>query len=87
MSGLDAEKGILEYATGQMLAQEPHPSGDRGWIVNLTSVHGFVGTAAGTSSYVASKGAIVTLTKALALEYGKDKMLVSPVLIIARKHN
>lgn len=59
-----------------MLAQDPHPSGDRGWIINVTSVHGFVGTAGGASLYVASKGAIVTLTKTLALEYANDRMLV-----------
>ena len=59
-----------------MLAQEPHPSGDRGWIINVTSVHGFVGTAGGATPYVASKGAIVAMTKALALEYANDRMSV-----------
>jgi len=32
-----------KYAIGQMLAQEPHASGDRGWIVNISSIYGVVG--------------------------------------------
>jgi NAD(P)-dependent dehydrogenase (short-subunit alcohol dehydrogenase family) len=32
-----------KYAITQMLAQEPHASGDRGWIVNMSSVFGLVG--------------------------------------------
>lgn len=31
-----------KYATGQMLKQEPHESGDRGWIINLSSIFGLV---------------------------------------------
>lgn len=27
-----------KYVITQMLAQEPHPSGDRGWIVNISSI-------------------------------------------------
>jgi hypothetical protein len=26
-----------------MLAQEPHPSGDRGWIVNISSIMAMIG--------------------------------------------
>jgi NAD(P)-dependent dehydrogenase (short-subunit alcohol dehydrogenase family) len=32
-----------KYAVAQMLAQEPHSSGDRGWIVNISSIMGIVG--------------------------------------------
>jgi NAD(P)-dependent dehydrogenase (short-subunit alcohol dehydrogenase family) len=32
-----------KYAIGQMMKQDPHPSGDRGWIINLSSVAGLVG--------------------------------------------
>lgn len=32
-----------KYALTQMLAQEPHSSGDRGWIINISSILGIVG--------------------------------------------
>lgn len=32
-----------KYALTQMLAQEPHSSGDRGWIVNISSIMGMIG--------------------------------------------
>lgn len=31
-----------KYATAQMLRQPPHESGDRGWIVNMSSIKGLV---------------------------------------------
>jgi NAD(P)-dependent dehydrogenase (short-subunit alcohol dehydrogenase family) len=31
-----------KFAIGQMLAQEPHASGDRGWIVNISSIMALV---------------------------------------------
>ena len=31
----------LKYATKQMVTQEPGPSGDRGWVINVASVYGF----------------------------------------------
>jgi NAD(P)-dependent dehydrogenase (short-subunit alcohol dehydrogenase family) len=34
-----------KYAVTQMLAQEPHSSGDRGWIINISSIYGLVGGA------------------------------------------
>src|ERR1700761_6491420 len=34
-----------KYAITQMLAQEPHSSGDRGWIINISSIYGLVGGA------------------------------------------
>jgi NAD(P)-dependent dehydrogenase (short-subunit alcohol dehydrogenase family) len=39
-------KGVFlgtKYASRQMKDQEPHASGDRGWIINLSSVFGLVG--------------------------------------------
>lgn len=39
-------KGVFlgtKYATKQMKDQEPHASGDRGWVINLASVLGFGG--------------------------------------------
>jgi len=34
-----------KYVITQMLAQEPHESGDRGWIINISSIYGLVGGA------------------------------------------
>lgn len=31
-----------KYATKQMLEQEPHSSGDRGWIINMSSIMGII---------------------------------------------
>jgi NAD(P)-dependent dehydrogenase (short-subunit alcohol dehydrogenase family) len=33
-----------KYAIAQMLKQEPHHSGDRGWIINMSSIMGIVAT-------------------------------------------
>lgn len=43
----------------------------RGWIINLASILGSVGLP-GASSYSASKGAVLQLTRATALEYARD---------------
>jgi NAD(P)-dependent dehydrogenase (short-subunit alcohol dehydrogenase family) len=32
-----------KYAIAQMLKQEPHTSGDKGWIINMSSIFGLVG--------------------------------------------
>jgi NAD(P)-dependent dehydrogenase (short-subunit alcohol dehydrogenase family) len=78
-------KGVwlgCKYATKQMLAQEPlKASGgqlgeDRGWIINMCSVLGLVGMA-GTSCYSGSKGAVLQMTKCMALEYAKDRIHVN----------
>ncbi|KAK8205260.1 hypothetical protein M8818_004972 [Zalaria obscura] len=72
-------KGVwlgCKYATAQMLLQDPHPSGDRGWIINMCSVLGLVGLP-GASTYCATKGAVVQITKSVALEYAKDKIHVN----------
>jgi NAD(P)-dependent dehydrogenase (short-subunit alcohol dehydrogenase family) len=40
-------KGVMlgcKYAAIQMMKQDPHPSGDRGWIVNSSSIVGLVGS-------------------------------------------
>ncbi|KAL4877984.1 hypothetical protein BJY04DRAFT_209555 [Aspergillus karnatakaensis] len=57
-----------KYATAQMLKQEPHPSGDRGWIINMSSVKGIV-AGLYSPSYCASKGAVCNLTRQVALDY------------------
>ncbi|EFE43467.1 hypothetical protein TRV_01754 [Trichophyton verrucosum HKI 0517] len=71
-------KGVWLGCTAQMLAQEPPSTGDRGWIVNTASVMGLVGIQCG-SAYSASKGAVVNLTRAVALEYGADRIHVNAI--------
>lgn len=56
-----------KYAAKQMITQEPYPSGDRGWIINMGSAGGLVGFA-GLVSYAASKGSVGQITRAVALD-------------------
>jgi NAD(P)-dependent dehydrogenase (short-subunit alcohol dehydrogenase family) len=51
----------------------------KGAIVNVASVHA-VATSPGMSAYVTSKGALVALTRALALELAPDEVRVNCVL-------
>jgi len=47
-------KGVYlgcKYASAQMIKQEPHGNGDRGWIVNLASILGLVGTPKNSEFY------------------------------------
>ena len=50
-----------------------------GSIVNVSSVHA-VATSAGIAAYAASKGALLALTRAMALEFGLEGMRVNAVL-------
>ncbi|MCJ1316322.1 hypothetical protein MMC15_001643 [Xylographa vitiligo] len=63
-----------KHAVGQFLKQEPRPNKHRGWIINTASMLGVVGLKPGASAYCASKGAVVLLTKQIAVEYGKEKI-------------
>lgn len=78
-----------KHAITQFLAQEPSPHFSRvgagatdevhrGWIINLASVGASVGYP-GVSSYCASKGAVLLLTKAVALEYAKEGIHVNAI--------
>lgn len=62
-----------KYAIAQMLAQPLHHSGDRGWIINVSSIYGLVG-AKGIPAYCASKGAVSNLTRQIALEYSEHSI-------------
>lgn len=51
-------KGVwlgIKYATAQMLNQQPHSSGDRGWIINLCSIMGLIAIPE-AAVYCATKG-------------------------------
>ncbi|KAI9658766.1 MAG: hypothetical protein M1821_002326 [Bathelium mastoideum] len=63
-----------KYAISQFLSQPLHPSGHRGWIINTASMLGLVGLQPGAGAYCASKGAVVLLTKQIAVEYATDKI-------------
>lgn len=64
----------IKHAIAQFLAQDPHPSGHRGWIVNTSSIMGLVGKEKNGAAYCASKGAVTLLTKQVAVEYAKVKV-------------
>ncbi|PYH85723.1 NAD(P)-binding protein [Aspergillus uvarum CBS 121591] len=67
-----------KYATAQMLKQEPHqPSGDRGWIINMSSIMGIVAGLENVISYCASKGAVSNLTRQVALDYAPHRIHVN----------
>ncbi|KAK4978535.1 hypothetical protein LTR66_010537 [Elasticomyces elasticus] len=70
-------KGVFlgcKYAVRQMLDQEIlDGEKDRGWIVNTASVQGLVAYF-GTPSYCAAKGAVVQLTKQVALDYAPHRI-------------
>jgi NAD(P)-dependent dehydrogenase (short-subunit alcohol dehydrogenase family) len=59
---------VCKHAVTRMLEQ-PLVDGERGSLVTIASVEGIEGTAGG-SSYNASKGGVVLLTKNMAIDYG-----------------
>jgi NAD(P)-dependent dehydrogenase (short-subunit alcohol dehydrogenase family) len=56
-----------KYASAQMIKQSPLPCGDRGWILNISSIFGLQGSAY-VAGYVASKHAVMGVTRAAALD-------------------
>jgi NAD(P)-dependent dehydrogenase (short-subunit alcohol dehydrogenase family) len=50
-----------------------------GAIVNISSVHA-IATSCGIAAYAASKGALLALTRAMALEFGPENVRVNAVL-------
>jgi NAD(P)-dependent dehydrogenase (short-subunit alcohol dehydrogenase family) len=56
----------------------PHMRAHGGSIVNISSVHAFV-SYPGNAGYDASKGGLLALTRALALDHGRDGIRVNAI--------
>jgi NAD(P)-dependent dehydrogenase (short-subunit alcohol dehydrogenase family) len=69
---------VCKHALAQMLTQTAHDDDGRGSIVTIASVEGLEGTAGG-SSYNASKGGVVLLTRNLAIDYGRQGIRVNAI--------
>jgi NAD(P)-dependent dehydrogenase (short-subunit alcohol dehydrogenase family) len=68
---------MAKHVIGHML-QQPAVAGSRGSIVTVASIEGLEGTAGG-SSYTASKGGVVLLTKNMAIDYGGRGIRVNAI--------
>jgi 3-hydroxyacyl-CoA dehydrogenase / 3-hydroxy-2-methylbutyryl-CoA dehydrogenase len=67
---------VLRWCAVRMADNEPGVDGERGAIVNLTSVAAFEGEA-GQAAYAASKGGIAALTLTLARDLGRHGIRVN----------
>lgn len=68
----------LQYAITAMVEQEPTEAGYRGKIVNIASVGGIRGLPQ-EPAYCSSKGAVVNLTRQLALDFGAQRIAVNTI--------
>lgn len=64
----------MKYAVSQMLAQ-----GTGGSIVNISSIAGIVGNSGIHFAYNASKGAVRSMTKGVAVTYARDSIRVNSI--------
>lgn len=74
-------KGVwlgTKYAAEQFLKQEPHITGDRGWIINSCSIAALVSVPNG-ATYCLTKGAVMQFTRATACEYAPDRIHINAV--------
>lgn len=65
-------------AIRQMLAQPDDGEGSRGKVINIASIGGLVGLAQ-EPAYCASKGAVVNLTRQLAVDYAPQRINVNAI--------
>ena len=61
-----------------MLTQSPDSNGDRGFVINLSSIYGLVGGRF-IPSYAASKGGVTNLTRQIALDYAGDGIHINGI--------
>jgi NAD(P)-dependent dehydrogenase (short-subunit alcohol dehydrogenase family) len=74
-------KGVwlgCKFAITQMLKQESPNEGSRGRVINVASIAGLVGIAA-EPAYCASKGAVASLTRQLALDFAPQRINVNAI--------
>jgi NAD(P)-dependent dehydrogenase (short-subunit alcohol dehydrogenase family) len=64
------------YRAGQEAARRMAASGSGGSIINIASILGF-GPIKALSAYAASKAAVISLTKSMALELARDRIRVN----------
>jgi NAD(P)-dependent dehydrogenase (short-subunit alcohol dehydrogenase family) len=69
---------MAKHVIARMLEQPPDEDGGRGALVTIASVEGIEGTAGG-SSYSASKGGVVILTKNMAIDYAGRGIRVNTI--------
>jgi len=69
-----------KYALPVMAAQEPSAAGQRGAIVNISSVSGIRYTGVPYVSYATTKGAILPFTRSVALEYAGRGIRANAIL-------
>jgi len=71
---------IHKAALPVMAGQGPGPAGQRGAIVNISSVSGIRYTGVPYISYATTKGAIVPFTRSVALEYAGQGIRANTIL-------
>ena len=81
MSSSDWDRQLNVNLKGVFLCSKyaiPQMRGRGGAIVNISSVHAFV-SYEGNAAYDASKAGMIGLTRALALEHGRDRIRVNAI--------
>ncbi|MHB0923843.1 MAG: SDR family NAD(P)-dependent oxidoreductase [Bellilinea sp.] len=73
------ESNLRSVFLGAKLAHPMLKAGGSGAIVNVSSVHA-VQTSANIAAYAASKGGLLALTRAMAIEFAPDNIRVNAIL-------